>query len=88
MIERDLLRHTPAGIPAVNFKVGHASEQTEAGIRRQVQCEVNCLALAETAISVSRLEIGSRLRLEGFLARKSRMSVQLVLHVDKCENLA
>jgi primosomal replication protein N len=88
MVERGALRYTPAGIPALNFKLGHVSEQVEAGSRWRVQCEIPCLALAETAVAASRLENGCHLRVEGFLAQRSRMSVQLVLHVDKCENLA
>ena len=40
------LRHTPAGLPLLNFKLVHKSLQVEGGYRRQVECEVSCIALA------------------------------------------
>ena len=34
LIELDALRYTPAGIPVVNFRLSHESEQIEAGAKR------------------------------------------------------
>jgi primosomal replication protein N len=80
-----VLRYTPAGIPALNFKISHTSEQIEAGNRREVQCEVASLALDQAALLASRLNVGDAVLVEGFLARKSRNSTQLVLHVNKVQ---
>ena len=85
ILEKEDLRYTPAGIPIIGFKIGHASEQIEAGGKRQVQCEVNSVALEKVALGISHLKIGDSVQLEGFLSRKSRMSTQLVLHVNKFE---
>lgn len=85
ILEKDELRYTPAGIPVVNFKIVHDSEQMEAGGKRQVQCEVNSIAFEQMALEIGKLKIDDSVQLEGFLSRKSRMSTQLVLHVNKYE---
>jgi len=85
IVEKEEVRYTPAGIPIVNFKIGHESEQLEAGGKRQVQCEMSSIALDKVAQDVSRLKIGDFVKLDGFLSRKSRMSTHLVLHVNKFE---
>ncbi len=85
ILEKDELRYTPAGIPVVNFKIVHDSEQMEAGSKRQVQCEVNAIAFDQVAREIGKLKIDDNVCLEGFLSRKSRMSTHLVLHVNKYE---
>lgn len=81
----DALRFTPAGIPALNFTLGHSSRQVEAGTEREVECEMAVLALGEVAQQASRQQVGGALRVEGFLAKKSRNSSALVLHANKIE---
>jgi len=81
------LRHTPAGIPVLNFRVAHQSRQTEAGFKRQVDCEVLSVAMGEVAQALSRVREGQRVRIAGFLNRKNRMSAQLILHVTNAELL-
>ena len=81
------LRHTPAGLPVVQFKLAHRSRQIEAGSERQVECEVNCIALGETANWLSRLAAGVQIKASGFLNRKHRLSAQLVLHATQTELL-
>jgi primosomal replication protein N len=82
------LRHTPAGVPVVNFKLTHKSQQIEAGYRRQVDCDVNGIAIGEVAVAMSRLQAGHAVAVEGFLNRKNRMSAQLILHVTKASQLS
>jgi len=77
------LRHTPAGIPLLNFKLAHKSQQMEAGFKRQAECELSGIAIGEVAVALSRMEAGAAVSLEGFLNRKNRMSAQLVLHVTQ-----
>ncbi len=81
------LRHTPAGIPLLNFRLSHKSRQIEAGYKRQVDCEMNGVALGEIAVEMSRMQQGHAVTVEGFLNRKNRMSAQLVLHVTKAQTL-
>lgn len=79
------LRHTPAGIPLLNFRLLHRSHQVEAGYRRQVDCEIGGVAIGEVATAMSRMQQGDAVNLEGFLNRKNRMSQQLMLHVTKAQ---
>lgn len=81
------LRHTPAGIPLLNFKLLHKSLQVEAGYKRQVECEMNGVAMAEVAVEMSRIGVGQQVHLSGFLNRKNRMSAQLILHVTQAQLL-
>lgn len=77
------LRHTPAGVPLLNFKLAHKSQQLEAGLKRQVECEMNGVAIGDEAVEMSRLQAGQAISVSGFLNRKNRMSTQLILHVTK-----
>ena len=81
----DALRYTPAGIPIVEFKLHNRSQQIEAGFRRDVECEVSCVALGEPATGLSGLKAPARASVTGFLDRRNRMSAQLVLHVTKID---
>ena len=77
------LRYTPAGIPLLTFKLMHQSRQKEAGLKRQVECEIGAVAMAEVAVAMARLKPGEAVRVSGFLNRKNRMSSQLILHVTE-----
>jgi primosomal replication protein N len=79
------LRHTPAGLPLLQFKLVHKSVQIEAGFKRQVECEVNCVVLGEPASQLSRKKEGADVSVTGFLNRKNRMSAQLVLHATQID---
>ena len=79
------LRHTPAGLPLVQFRLAHKSLQLEAGYKRQVECEVSCVAMGEAALALSRMQYGTQVRVTGFLNRKNRMSRELVLHANSTE---
>jgi primosomal replication protein N len=81
--EAEPLRHTPAGLPLIQFKLAHQSWQIEAGHKRQVECIVNCVALGAAATQLSSARSGDRIEVNGFLNRSNRMSTQLVLHVTE-----
>jgi primosomal replication protein N len=80
--ELDDLRYTPAGVPRIGLKIRHVSTQQEAGISRQLQCDIPAVALGEAAQQVSRFQLGQSVRVEGFLAQRSLRIAQLVLHID------
>jgi len=79
------LRHTPAGLPVVEFILSHASEQTEAGQKRQTGFEMAAKATGELAARIAGMQQGSEVDVQGFLNRKHRMSRQIVLHVTNME---
>ena len=87
LLELAALRYTPAGIPALNFRIAHASEQNEAGVGRKVECEMACVALGQMAQLLMGAKPGDVLRLTGFLAAKSLKSRTPVLHVNAIEFL-
>lgn len=85
LIGREELRHTPAGMPALNFRIGHASEQVEAGRPRSVNLEIDGVALGEVAEKLSRMPLEGEYRFEGFLALRSKLARLPVLHVNSFE---
>jgi primosomal replication protein N len=85
LLAREELRHTPAGMPALNFRIGHASEQVEAGTARSVKLEMDAVALGEVAEKLSRTPMQGEYSFEGFLALRSKLSRLPVLHVNRFE---
>ena len=81
----DPVRYTPAGIPAVDCTLQHASTQAEAGGERKVECELHAVAFADLALALSRIRVGSKLRCEGFLARRYRTGVTVAMHITKID---
>ena len=43
------LRHTPAGVPVIEFRLRHESERAEAGMKRRVQAELDAIAFQAQA---------------------------------------
>jgi primosomal replication protein N len=79
------LRFTPAGIPVVEFKIDHESEQEEAGSKRGIKAEISAIAFEAQARLVAKAKPGSEVKLEGFLGVKSKRSKRIVLHVTNIE---
>jgi len=82
LLELDSLRYTPAGVARIALKIRHVSTQQEAGMPRQIQCDIPALALGAAAQQASVLQIGQRVQAEGFLAQRSLRIAQLVMHID------
>ena len=85
MIELGALRHTPAGVPAIEFKLRHASELAEARTQRQVSAEIPAIAFDAQARLLAGTPLERALEVEGFLCAKSRRSKKLVLHATRIE---
>ncbi len=79
------LRHTPAGVPVVEFRLKHESERAEAGARRKVNAEIDAVAFEAQARLLAASALGRLLKAEGFLCAKSRRSAKPVLHVTNIE---
>ncbi len=84
-MELGALRYTPAGLPAVEFRIAHESEQDEAGGRRKVEAKLGAVAFDSQARLMAGAKLGVQARFEGFLAAKGKRSQRLVLHVTKIE---
>jgi len=87
LASRDALRHTPAGVPAIDAVLMHRSEQREAGGSRRVECEIAAVAFGGIAETIAKLPVGTPVRCEGFIARRWRTGLTLALHVDRIERL-
>src|SRR5438445_414235 len=85
LIELDALRHTPAGIPMLKFRLQHDSVQTQAGGERKVSFEMAAVAFEREAKLLAAAKLGSSVKVNGFLAARSRSSRTPLLHATEIE---
>lgn len=83
--ERDVVRYTPAGIPIVAARLLHSSTQSEAGIARLVEFEVDAIAAGRISEAFNQTELGGTYQFSGFMAKKNRNSRTLVFHITGFE---
>ena len=81
----DGLRRTPAGLPCLQLRIEHESQQHEAGFARKVSCELDTVAYGEPAARLAGLREGNTVRLAGFLERKSLRDPRPMLHITEYE---
>ena len=81
ILERDILRYSPAGVPIVSAVLAHSSKQVEARVERMVEFEIPALAAGEISGRLAAAELGAAHHFTGFLARKNRNSKALVFHI-------
>lgn len=87
IVALDQLRYTPAGIPILTITFRHTSIQDEAGMKRQAECEIQAVAMAELAKQAQSLSIGEKIKVAGFLARKSLKNDRLMLHINALQTV-
>ncbi len=85
VVKHDGLRHTPGGLPSLQLRLAHASEQTEAGRQRPVECELEALAFGKPAQELAGVPEGAQVRLIGFLERKGARDRWPIVHVTEYE---
>ena len=85
LIELDALRYTPAGVPMLKFRLQHDSVQTEAGGERKVSFEIAAVAFEREARLLASAKLGSSVKVNGFLAARSRSSRAPLLHATQIE---
>ena len=69
----------------LSFVLRHLSEQTEAGMQRRVECEVNAVVMGELAERSKTIKEGIEVKVSGFIAKRSLKSTQLVVHINTLE---
>jgi primosomal replication protein N len=84
LLERKALRYTPAGLPALDLVLRHASEVEQAGRPRQVSLEIKALAIGEVTTVLAALPLGQEARFAGFLA-SARNGRGWLFHVTEVE---
>jgi primosomal replication protein N len=80
--EQAALRYTPAGLPALDLILEHASEVEEAGQMRKIQLKLRALAIGPLAERLAKQAVGSVWTFQGFLATP-RQGKSVVLHVQE-----
>lgn len=80
--EQAALRYTPAGLPALDLILEHASELQEAGQNRKVQLKLRALAFGSQAETLVKQAVGSAWTFKGFLATP-RQGKSVVLHIQE-----
>ena len=83
--EASALRYTPAGLPALDFRLEHESQVQEAGQARQVKALVRAVAIGSVAETLARQPVGSQWTFTGFLATP-RNGKHPVLHIQTFES--
>ena len=78
---REALRWTPGKVAVLDFRIEHSSRQMEAGIERDVSCEVVVRAIGPVAQQIEMVALGSAMRIDGFLSARSVRNRLPVLHV-------
>ena len=80
--EQAALRYTPAGLPALDLILEHASEIQEAGQMRKIQLKLRALAFGSLAERLVKQAVGSVWTFKGFLATP-RQGKSVVLHIQE-----
>ncbi|HWI80641.1 primosomal replication protein N [Ramlibacter sp.] len=81
IVEASALRYTPAGLPALDLRLEHESEASEAGRQRTVKAAIRAVALGSVAETLGQQAIGSGWTFTGFLATP-RNGKHPVLHIQ------
>jgi len=87
VVEREIVRYTPAGIPMLGVVLQHQSSVTEAGLTRQVEMTLSALVAGALTDAVQGLALGQVVRLSGFLAPKHRNARTLVFHITELQDI-
>jgi len=84
LVERGVLRYTPAGLPALDLSLKHESQVTQDGQARKVSVEIRARAIGEITQRVAKLEMGSEHGFAGFLGSQ-RNGRGVVFHVTELD---
>jgi primosomal replication protein N len=80
--ERGALRFTPAGLPALDLGLAHASDVSHEGQVRKVSMQVRSLVIGPLTETLQALPLGSEAVFSGFLA-PARNGRGLLFHVTE-----
>ncbi|MDI9335085.1 MAG: hypothetical protein QM533_12000 [Cytophagales bacterium] len=81
LIERQSLRYTPAGVPAIDLQIEHVSQDQDG---HDATVNLSSVAFGAVAQTLATMPLGSQLKLDGFL-RHSAKSKKLILQIETFE---
>jgi primosomal replication protein N len=84
LVQRQAMRYTPAGLPALDLSLAHSSAVSEDGQPRQVSFEMRAVAIGGVTRSLQPLPLGSTGRFGGFLTSQ-RNGRGLLFHITEVE---
>ena len=84
LVQRQAMRYTPAGLPALDLSLAHSSTVSEDGQPRQVSFEIRAVAIGGVTRSLQPLPLGSTGRFGGFLTSQ-RNGRGLLFHITEVE---
>jgi primosomal replication protein N len=87
LVERQALRYTPAGLPALNLGLKHESTLSEDGQPRKVSMEMRAVAIGAITQPLGSMALGAEALFGGFLA-SARNGRGLLFHITSVEPLA
>jgi primosomal replication protein N len=82
LVERDAMRYTPAGLPALGFRLEHSSVVHDVHTQRKVEVSVKSRAFGAVAERLAVQPLGSNWRFTGFLVN-GRQAKSLVFQVQE-----
>lgn len=88
VLEKEPLRHTPAGIPVLELLLEHMSEVVEAGHPRRVELTIQAVLMGDLALMLADIQLGTSLQVQGFLAPVRQGAVKLKLHVQRATRVS
>jgi primosomal replication protein N len=84
LVERAAMRYTPAGLPALDLQLQHASIASEDGQPRKVSFEMKAVAIGAVTQQLAPLALGSALELGGFIT-STRNGKGVLFHITQVE---
>ena len=87
LVQRAALRHTPAGLPALDLSLKHESTVSEDGQPRKVSMEIRALGIGVVTHALAALALGEAALFGGFLT-STRNGRGLLFHITKVEPAA
>jgi primosomal replication protein N len=86
LVQRQAMRYTPAGLPALDLSLAHSSTVSEDGQPRQVSFEMRAVAIGAVTQSLTPLPLGSTGTFAGFLTSQ-RNGRGLLFHITEVDGI-
>ncbi len=88
LVEKQMIRYTPAGLPVVQCVLEYEGGVVEAGIERLVSLSLDSKALGDIAVALNQLPLNTVAMWTGFLAKKSKTGRSLMFHLTSFSETA
>jgi primosomal replication protein N len=85
LVQRNALRYTPAGLPALDVQLLHESEVAQDCPPRKLQFPLKALAIGGISSKLAAMALGTQAMFGGYLA-PARNGKGLILHIQDIES--